>query len=145
MTTRDLRSKLTVADIRAAAGDDQASAGVAAASDGLERLTRQAPGAPKRCLLVVGTGELTDPVVVALRESGWRLLTADSATDARRLCDKHDVLAGVAMLPVPLTDDSFQRIRHTVIGLRDLEWVAVLSREDLQRADVRRRAAGPRD
>lgn len=142
MAIRDLRSKLTVADLRASAVEGKAPAGGAAAPDGLERLTRQAPGAPKRCLLVVGTGELTDPVVGALRESGWQLLTADSAAEARRLCNKHDVLAGVAMLPVPLTDESFQRIRHTVIGLRDLEWVAVLSREDLQRADVRRFVVG---
>jgi len=77
-------------------------------------------------------------VVSALVEGGWNLIDADSTADARKLCERHDILAGLALMPRPLSNDDFQRIRRTVVELRDLEWLAVLAREELARPDLRR-------
>jgi DNA-binding NtrC family response regulator len=121
---------------------DQSLNGAVSMAEDLARLTGEARGILGRHLLVLGADGLAMPWVAALRENGWHLLLADSEEEARKLCRKHDVFAGLALLEEPLTDATFQRVRHTVIGLRDLEWVAVLSREDLRRADVRRFVVG---
>jgi len=87
---------------------------------------------------VFGRGELEAPVVSALRDNAWHIVQADSMEKAASLCNKSDVLTGLALFPQPLTDDEFQRMSHVVISLRHLQWLVVLARESLVRSDVKR-------
>lgn len=103
---------------------------------------RWAYGNGSRPLLVLGSCELADKLAFDLAESGWRLLQADTLEDASALCHQQDILAGLAVLPDPLTDSAFQRVRLAVEQLADLHWVAILPREALARADVRRFVVG---
>jgi len=92
----------------------------------LGRSTRDALARP---LLLLGGENLEDGVASALRRSGWKLLRPRTLKEARLLCDQHDILAGLAFLPEPLTDSELAEVRRIVMALPDLEWVGVLDRE----------------
>jgi DNA-binding NtrC family response regulator len=89
-------------------------------------------------LLVVGASKLDDRLFVVLRDNGWSLLLAESVEEARSLREKHQFLAGLALLPEPSKDDAFRRVRQMVNSLRDLEWVAAIKREDLACPEISR-------
>jgi len=98
--------------------------------------------AAAQSLLVLGPGDLDANVASMLRNDGWRLHRADGVEDARALCQRHDVLVGLLMLPRQLCDKAVQSLRETVVALQDLEWLAVLAHEHLTRLDVRRLVLG---
>jgi DNA-binding NtrC family response regulator len=93
--------------------------------------------ASKRHVLVFGRGKLDASAAAALCDNGWVLLCAETLEEATELCDKFDVLTGLALCPHPLTDEELCRISGGVNRLRRLQWLALLTREDLARADVR--------
>jgi DNA-binding NtrC family response regulator len=101
-------------------------------------LGRRAGIGALRPLLVHGRRELDAPAALALRESSWTLHHCASLEDAGALCRRLNILAGLVLFPEPVSDAELQEIRLFVRGLPDLEWVALLPREALERADVRR-------
>lgn len=94
--------------------------------------------AQKRHVLVFGSGKLDIDVASALRDNGWAPLRADSVEEAAEYCDRFGILTAIALCPQPLTDDEFRRISRAINILRNLQWLAVMTREDVARADVRR-------
>jgi len=103
--------------------------------------TRQAHRPPPRRLLVLGAELPDEHIASELAASGWTLLRANNLAEARNIRDRHEVFTGLVLMPRPLTDEAFAPLRRIVTELENLEWLAVLAREDLAHPDVRRFAA----
>ncbi|NBC47719.1 MAG: AAA domain-containing protein [Gammaproteobacteria bacterium] len=111
-------------------------------ADGQDQAVRAAPPTSRRHLLVLTAEESDADIVLALTEKGWVPLFADSLEAAVALCERFDVLAGLALCLRPLTDEAFELVSRAVDRLQRLQWLAVLTRQDLMRADVRRLIVG---
>lgn len=92
----------------------------------------------RRHVLVLATEEPGADILSALTEKGWIPLVADSLEAATELWERFDVLAGLALCSRPLTDETFQLISRGVECLQSLQWLAVLTRQDLMRSEIRR-------
>ena len=91
-----------------------------------------------RKLLVISTEMLAPPVESALKDDGWDPIYARDRAEVAQLTQAHRFMVGVVLLPQPFDEARFLECRELVSGLRQLEWIAALDRDQIARDDVKR-------
>ena len=91
-----------------------------------------------RKLLVVSRTSLTGDIVSALEQKHWGITYAKDVESARLLNADHQFLVGLVVFPETHDPLAEATLKHMVVSLPEITWVAALAEDQINRHEIKR-------